>query len=155
MLKQLYLKYIKKLLIFTIFLLIIEIVCMRIIPQIISPNFVYLLLFFLLFTAFSHFIIVRTDVKRSTFKPDVNKSKEDQMKALMAIERKFISVYMLITVVKLLLFLTVILVYSLINKTDMLRFSMNFLTLYLLYSLFEIIIIKRPILKEKNINNTK
>jgi hypothetical protein len=150
MLKQLYFNYIKKLLIFTVFLLVIEEVFLYVFPQLISSNFVYLLLLFLLFTAGSHYIVVRTDVKRIEFKPDPNKTKEEQMKALMAIERKFISNYMLITVAKLLLFLTIILIYSLINKPDMLRFSLNFLVLYLIYSCFEIIVIKKPILKEKN-----
>jgi hypothetical protein len=147
MLKQLYFNYIKKLLIFTVFLLVIEVVFLYVFPQLISSNFVYLLLLFLLFTAGSHYIVVRTDVKRIEFKPDPSKTKEEQMKDLMAIERKFISNYMLITVAKLLLFLTIILIYSLINKPDMLRFSLNFLVLYLLYSVFEIIVIKKPILK--------
>ena len=147
MLKQLYFNYIKKLLIFTVFLLVIEVVFLYVFPQLISSNFVYLLLLFLLFTAGSHYIVVRTDVKRIDFKHDPSKTKEEQMKDLMAIERKFISNYMLITVSKLLLFLTIILIYSLINKPDMLRFSLNFLVLYLLYSVFEIIVIKKPILK--------
>jgi len=154
MLKQLYFNYIKKLLIFTVFLLVIEVVFLYVFPQLISSNFVYLLLLFLLFTAGSHYIVVRTDVKRIEFKPDPSKTKEEQMKDLMAIERKFISNYMLITVAKLLLFLTIILIYSLINKPDMLRFSLNFLVLYLLYSVFEIIVIKKPILKEKNKSNS-
>lgn len=149
MLKKLYVNYIKKLLIFTIFLLVIEVVFLYVFPQLISSNFVFLLLLFLLFNAASHYVVVRTDVKRIEFKTDPNKSKEEQMKDLMAIERKFISNYMLIILVKLLLFLTIILIYSFINKPDMLRFSLNFLVLYLLYSVFEIIVIKKPILKDK------
>lgn len=149
MLKNIYVKYIKKLLIFTIFILAIQTLCQYVFPQIISSNTVYLILLFLIFTAISHYVILRTDVQRMEFKPDAGKTKEEQMKALMAIERKFISHYMLITTVKLLLFLALLLIYALVNKDDMLLFSLNFMVLYLLYSVFEIIFIKKPINKIK------
>lgn len=149
MLKNIYVKYIKKLLIFTIFILAIQTLCQYVFPQIISSNTVYLILLFLVLTAISHYIILRTDVQRMEFKPDTSKTKEEQMKALMTIERKFISHYMLITTVKLLLFLALLLIYALVNKEDMLLFSLNFMVLYLLYSVFEIIFIKRPINKIK------
>jgi hypothetical protein len=149
MLKNIYVKYIKKLLIFTIFILAIQTLCQYVFPQIISSNTVCLILLFLIFTAISHYVILRTDVQRMEFKPDAGKTKEEQMKALMAIERKFISHYMLITTVKLLLFLALLLIYAFVNKEDMLLFSLNFLVLYLLYSVFEIIFIKKPINKIK------
>lgn len=149
MLKKIYVAYIKKLLIFTIFILAIQTLGQYVFPQIISSNTVYLILLFLVLTAISHYIILRTDVQRMEFKPDATKTKEEQMKALMAIERKFISHYLLITTVKLLLFLTLLLIYALVNREDMFLFSLNFLVLYIGYSVFEIIFIKKPINKIK------
>lgn len=150
MLKQLFLKYIKRLLIFTILILAIQTLCQYAYPQIISSNTIYLILLFLVVTAVSHYIILSTDVQRMEFKSDDAKSKEEQMKELMSIERKFISNYLLITTVKLLLFFTLLLVYALVNKGDILLFALNFLVLYVLYSTFEIIFIKKPINKIKN-----
>ena len=150
MLKKLYLKYLKKLLIFSIIILVIEIVAKRYLPDIFSLYTAYLVLFFVVVTAFSHYIILKTDVQRIEYTPDLSLTKEEQMKALMKIERKFITHYLLTTTVKLLLFLTILLIYLLVFKRDVMVFSLNFLALYLLFSIFEIIIIKRPIQKNKN-----
>lgn len=149
MLKQLFLKYIKKLLIFTIFILVIHALCQYAYPQIISANTIYLILMFLMVTGISHYIILRTDVQRMEFKSDDTKSKEEQMKELMSIERKFISRYLLITTVKLLFFFALLLIYAFVKKEDILLFALNFLVLYLLYSTFELIFIKKPINKIK------
>jgi hypothetical protein len=149
MLKKLYLKYLKKLLIFSIIILFIEIVAKRYFPDIFSSFTAYLVLFFVAVTAFSHFIVLKTDVKRMEFTPDLSKTKEEQMKDLLVIERKFISNYLLTTMVKLLLFLAILLIYILVYKHEIWVFSLNFLALYLLFSVFEIIILKRPIHKNK------
>ncbi len=149
MFKHLYLKYLKKILIVTIFILAIETVSKHYLPQIFSSHFAFLILLFLLVTAVSHSVILKTDVKRMEYSPDLSKSKEEQMKDLMAIERKFITNYLLVTTVKLLLFLTILLIYVLAIKQGVFLFSLNFLALYLLYSVFEIFILKQPIQKNK------
>ena len=132
MLKQLYLKYLKRLLIFTISVLLIEMLIKHYLPEIISPHIAYLILLFLVMTGVAHYIILKTDVKRLEYSYDQNKTKEEQMQNIMAVERKFISRYFLTTTIKLLVYLTVLIIYAFVNREGMLQFSLNFVVLYVL-----------------------
>ncbi len=114
---------------------------------IISPHIAYLILLFLIITAISHYIILKIDVKRLEYNADNRKIKEEQMQNLVAIERKFITKYFLITTIKLVIYLLVLVIYAFINRKEILSFSLNFLVLYVLFTTFEIIMIKRPIQK--------
>lgn len=147
MLKQLFLKYLRKILIFTVFVLVVQIILRHFFPYIVSPHASFLVLLFLIVTTVSHLFVLKTDVKRLEYVPDPSKTKEEQMKDLMKIERKFISNYFLSTTVKLLLFLVVLLLYMLLCKKNMMIFAVNFLVFYLAYSAFEIFTLKRPITK--------
>jgi hypothetical protein len=98
-------------------------------------------------TAISHYSIVRTDVERMEYKPNKDLTKEEQMKEIMTIERKFISRYMLVTTVKLLSCLTLLALYAYFYRADAICFSLNFIVLYLLYSFFEIVYLKKPVTK--------
>lgn len=51
--------------------------------------------------------------------------------------RQFVTRYMLITTIKLLSFLTILLVYGLLRPNDAMQFILSFLVLYLIYSAFE------------------
>ncbi|NLJ82200.1 MAG: hypothetical protein GX330_03645 [Bacteroidales bacterium] len=147
MLKQLFVKYLRKILIFTVFVLVAQIVLRHFFPQIISPYASFLVLLFLTVTTVSHLFVLKTDAKRLEYTPDPSKTKEEQMRDLMKIERKFISNYFLSTTVKLLLFLVVLLLYMLLCKKNMMIFIVNFFVLYLVYSAFEIVVLKKPIKK--------
>jgi hypothetical protein len=113
--------------------------------NIVSQYLPLLIVAFLLITAISHYVVTKTDVERIENKPDPNLSKEEQMKKITAIERRFISSYMLITAIKLLSFLILLALYAYFNKEDAIRFCLNFMVLYMLYSIFEIIYIKKPV----------
>lgn len=52
---------------------------------------------------------------------------------------RFINTYMLTTVARLLLFLSVLLVYALLRKEDALAFTLAFLFFYVFFTVFEII----------------
>ncbi len=145
MFKQLYYKYLQLLLIFSIIIVAMYIVLRFVVPSIVSANLPFLIVAFLLVTAITHYIIVRADVERMENKPDDSLSKEEQMKKITAIERRFISRYLLITTVKLLSFLIILILYAYFNRKDAVCFSLNFIVLYLLYSFFEIIYIKKPV----------
>lgn len=147
MFKILYTKYLKKLLIFSIIITVIYIVLHLTAPGIVSKNLPFLIIVFLIINAIVHYIVVKTDVQRMEFKPDENLPKEEQMKQLTNIERKFITHYMLLTTVKLLGFLVLLVLYAMFNRTDFLLFASNFLVLYVLYSVFEIIYIKKPVVR--------
>ncbi len=116
-------------------------------PGIVSKNLPFLIIVFLIINAIVHYIVVKTDVQRMEFKPDENLPKEEQMKQLTNIERKFITHYMLLTTVKLLGFLVLLVLYAMFNRPDFLLFASNFLVLYVLYSVFEIIYIKKPVVR--------
>ncbi len=147
MFKILYTKYLKKLLIFSIIITVIYIVLHLAAPGIVSKNLPFLIIVFLIINAIVHYIVVKTDVQRMEYKPDENLPKEEQMKQLTNIERKFITHYMLLTTVKLLGFLVLLVLYAMFNRPDFLLFAANFLVLYVLYSVFEIIYIKKPVVR--------
>jgi hypothetical protein len=52
---------------------------------------------------------------------------------------RFLNIYMIITIVKLFLYFAVLVVYIMLNKKDLLPFSITFMVLYLLYTIFEVI----------------
>lgn len=147
MFRKLYLKYLQRLLLFTIIILALYMICAKFFPQILSTNCIYLIVFFLIVIAATHAIVIQTDAKRLTYEPDPTLSDEEQKKKLVDIEKKFISHYMIATTIKLFSFLLLLIVYAFTNKSDMLLFGLNFIILYIAYSLFEIFILKKPVTK--------
>ena len=147
MFKQLYLKYLKRLLIFTIIVMAAYICCHYFCSFVLSPFCIYLILLFLVIMAVSHAVVLQADAMRLEYAPDSGKDEEACKADLVAIEKKFVTRYLLTTTVKLLLFLVLLLVYAFLNRGDMLRFGLNFLVLYVAYSVFEIIVLKKPLLK--------
>jgi hypothetical protein len=51
---------------------------------------------------------------------------------------RFVSVFMLVTAIKLLLYIAVMLLYVFINRKDAVPFLLNFFILYLVYTVFEV-----------------
>lgn len=147
MFKKLYIKYLKRVLIFTMVILAVYILCVKVIPDFISPMCIYLLILFLLIVCASHAILLKTDVQRLEYVPDENKDMEERKKDIVTIEKKFITRYMLITTVKIFILLAILIIYALVNRKDVLRFGLNFVVLYIAYGIFEIIAIKRPVQK--------
>lgn len=147
MFKQLYLKYLKRLLIFTIIVMAAYICCHYFCSFVLSPFCIYLIVLFLIIMAVSHAVVLQADAMRLEYVPAPEKDEEACKADLVAIEKKFVTRYLLTTTVKLLLFLVLLLVYAFLNRGDMLRFGLNFLVLYVAYSVFEIIVLKKPLLK--------
>ncbi|MDR2406848.1 MAG: hypothetical protein LBE13_01875 [Bacteroidales bacterium] len=149
MLKKLYYRYLQSLLIFSIVIAIVYIVLRFVIPWIVSANLPYLILIFVLVSAVTHYVITRSDVERMEHKPNPELSKDEQMKEITTIERRFITRYMLTTAIKLLSFLVLLLLYAYTNREDAILFLLNFMAIYLMYSVFELIYIKKPIVGKK------
>jgi len=67
---------------------------------------------------------------------------------------KFVNVFLLTTAVKLLLYIAVIIIYVLVNRSDALPFLISFFILYLCYTVFEVIklvsVTKPPDTQENN-----
>ena len=77
-----------------------------------------LLVFFYLTTAAGYFFLIRSAEKQFI---------------------KFVNYYLLITVVKIFLFIGIIFLYCILNKQDAVPFVASFFFLYLCYSVFEVI----------------
>lgn len=145
MLKKLYGKYIKFLLIFSIIIAVIYIVLRIWVPGLVSVNLPFLIIAFLGITAIMHYFVAKADAQRIEFRPDDSMSNEEKLKMLTNIEKKFITSYLLVTTVKLLGFLIMLVLYAFFNRGDFLLFGANFLVLYIMYSVFEIIYLKKPV----------
>ena len=147
MLKKLYYRYLQVLLIFSIlitgiYIILRQLVLQQVIPDIVSGYFPVLIIIFVCVTAITHYAVVQTDVERIEHKPNPELPKEEQMKAIAAIERKFINRYLLITTVKIISFLILLALYTYFNREnrgEVFRFLLNFLVIYVIYALFELI----------------
>lgn len=147
MFKVLYANYLKRLFLLTIFLLALFVLCHYCWPFLLSPFCIYLIIFFLVVMAGSHAIVLQADAERLAYVSEEGADAEAQRKAVMDTEKKFIRRYLVATTVKLLLFLVLLVAYAFTNRGDMLRFGLNFIVLYLIYSVFEVFILKKPVLK--------
>ena len=83
-----------------------------------TPALPYLFVFFIAVTLTGYYIIIRSD--RTKF-------------------IKFINSYLLVTVIKLFLFVGLIFIYLLHNRQDAAPFAFSFLVLYLCYTIFEVV----------------
>jgi len=99
--------------------LLFQLIC----PQYATPALPFIVLFFFVITLFSLYIVLR----------------EDRGKAA----KQFVSNYMLSRIIKLLSCLFFLLIYVLLNKNDAFRFAIAFLVIYFLYSIYEVIVLKK------------
>jgi hypothetical protein len=143
MLKKVFYRYLRSLLIFSVLVVAVCVVLQYFASGLVSPNAPYLIIVFLAVTAITHYIITKTDIERLEYKPNPNLNKEAQRRELLNIERRFITQYMLVTTVKLLSFIALLGLYAYFNTSDVIRFSLNFLVIYLLYSLFEMVYVRK------------
>lgn len=118
-------KFSFRILVFSVILagasLLFQIIC----PNYATPALPFIILFFLIITLFTLYIVLR----------------EDKGKAA----KLFVSNYMLSRIIKLLSCLLFLLLYVLLNKKDAFRFAIAFLVIYFLYSIFEVVVLKKEI----------
>jgi hypothetical protein len=109
---------------------IVDFILLRVAPEgIISPSIPYLIILFYVITAIVHYILLRI----STLNP-----------------RKFVSYFMAATFLKLMNYLIVIVVYTFYIKEGILPFILAFFALYIVYTVFEVVIILSQIKESKN-----
>jgi hypothetical protein len=145
MLKKIFYRYLGSLLIFSILIVAVYVALRYFAAELVSPNTPYLIVVFLFITAMSHYIAVKANVERLTHKPNPDLDKEAQTREMLRIERRFINQHLLVTTVKLLSFLTLLALYAYFNRKDIVPFALNFLSLYVLYTLFEIVYVRKPL----------
>lgn len=89
--------------------------------QVLSPATPWLILFFLILTNFIFYLQIRSSKSRTT---------------------KFVNTFLVTTGFKLLFLLAIILIYSLIFRDDAVKFIISFFSIYLIYTVFEVVHIK-------------
>ncbi|MCF8369588.1 MAG: hypothetical protein K9G76_11135 [Bacteroidales bacterium] len=108
----------KKLIVFTIICVLGVYGIVYFIPgKYVTPTLPFLLVFFFAVTILIHFILLKVSTKKAI---------------------NFINVFMLLTLGKLMLFLSIILAYVFINREDAVNFVMSFFILYVLFTVFEV-----------------
>jgi hypothetical protein len=113
-----YLDFLKKLLIFTIILALAGYFLTYLLPEkFISPTLPALFIFFFSVTGIVHYVLLGISVK----KPN-----------------SFINYFMLLTFGKLMFYLSIILIYSLIKRDEAVSFILSFAVLYLFFTAFEV-----------------
>ena len=116
--KSLYIIFLKKLLIFTIFVAIFGTIISMFLPaNFFTPTLPFLYVFFFAATLVVHYLLLKVSEKRPP---------------------GFINFFMLVTFGKLIFFLTIIMVYALLNRDDAVQFIVAFFILYLFFTAFEV-----------------
>lgn len=116
--KNLYLIFLKKLMIFSILLALIGYIITLLLPATyITPTLPFLYVFFFATTLVVHYFLLKVSEKKTP---------------------GFINFFMLVTFGKLIFFLTIILVYAFIFRNDAVQFIVAFFILYVCFTAFEV-----------------
>ena len=119
--KKKYQQFILRLTILSLILGLLAYLLHRFLPAgIISPALPYLFILFYVITAIVHYFLLRITVLNP---------------------RKFVGYFMLATFLKLMNYLIVVVVYAFYVKEGMLPFILSFFTLYIVYTVFEVVTI--------------
>lgn len=127
--KSKYIEFLKKLIIFTIIIALVGYTIVYFLPaEFISPTLPFLFIFFFSTSLIVHYVLLKIAVKKPT---------------------RFISYFMLLTFGKLMFFLTIILIYSLLNREDAVQFIVSFFILYLFFTAFEVVLSLSHVTKKR------
>ena len=114
-----YLSLLKRLLIFSLILGSIAALLFFLLPsKVITPTLPFLFPFFIAVTLISSYLLIKSSQKKFL---------------------KYLNVYLLTTVIRLFLYVAVMVTYILLNKPDLIPFSITFFILYLCYTIFEVV----------------
>ena len=104
---------------FTIILALICFIISYFLPvKYITPTLPYLFIFFFAVTLFVHYVLMKACEKRMS---------------------KFVNFFMLATFLKLMLYIMILVIYVLFNRSDAIPFILTFFIIYLFFTVFEII----------------
>ena len=111
--------FLKKTSIIAITLFAVYLVLFYLIPvKYISPAIPAIIIFFTILTTSVFYYQIKASLKRTS---------------------KFVNFFLIATALKLLLFLTLVIIYSLLNKADAVNFILSFFIVYVTFSVFEVI----------------
>ena len=92
-------------------------------PNYASPALPFIVLFFCIITLFTIYIVLRDEKGKA--------------------QNRFMSNYYLSRIIKIFSCLIFLIAYMLLNKPDALRFAIAFLVVYFMYSIFEVVVLKK------------
>lgn len=116
-----YLRFLKRLLLFSLILGLITVLFVFFLPKIfISPSLPFLFFFFISSSLLSYYYLLKSMKKKFI---------------------RFTNTFLLITAIKLLLYVAVMVIYVLIHREDAVPFLLSFFILYLCYTVFEVVIL--------------
>lgn len=92
-------------------------------PQYASPALPFIVLFFCIITLFTIYIVLRDERGKT--------------------HDRFISNYYLSRIIKIFSCLIFLIAYLLLNKPDAIRFGVAFLVIYFMYSIFEVVVLRK------------
>lgn len=116
-------KFSFRILVFSVVVAALTVLFQWLCPTYASPALPFIVLFFLIITLFSLYIVLRDSSGKAG--------------------KQFVSNYMLSRVVKLLSCLLFLVLYMVLNKKDAWRFAIAFLIIYFLYAIVEVIVLKK------------
>lgn len=128
--KETFQKFIKNLVLFTLIIAIFQYwASIQLDSKWISNSWPFVILFFLSFTILMHRYLLKSTEGNS---------------------KKFVFAFLMMTTVKILLYLGVILVYVLLNRADAVAFIIIFFVNYFLFTGFELLVIMKMLNKAKS-----
>ena len=117
-------KFSVRLIIFSAVMAALSVIMQLALPQYSTPALPFIVLFFFVITLFTLYIVLRDDNGKN--------------------ERRFVSGYMLSRIIKFFSVILFVLLYLLFcPNNDRIRFAVAFLVIYFLYSIFEVVILKK------------
>jgi len=109
--------FIKKLVIFTLIIGLVSFIVGSFVPkQFMTPSLPYLLIFFFAVTAFTFYLALNAFTQKTS---------------------RFANFFMISVFAKMLLYVTIIIVYAFINISDIISFIITFFVFYVLFTSFE------------------
>lgn len=117
-------KFSVRLIVFSAIMAALSVIMQLVLPQYSTPALPFIVLFFFVLTLFTLYIVLRDDVGKN--------------------DKRFISGYLLSRIIKffsVILFVALYLLFC--PDNDKIRFAVAFLIIYFLYSIFEVVILKK------------
>lgn len=116
-------KFSFRVLLFSVIMAGLTVIFQWLCPKLASPALPFIVLFFFIITLFTLYIVLREDYGNEG--------------------KKFVSAYILSRVIKVVSCLIFLIVYILLNKADAWRFGIAFMVIYFIYSIYEVIVLKK------------
>ena len=117
-------KFSVRLIVFSAIIAALSVIMQLVLPQYSTPAMPFIVLFFFVVTLFTLYIVLRDDIGKN--------------------DKRFISGYLLSRVIKFFSVILFVALYLLLcPDNDRIRFAVAFLIIYFLYSVFEVVILKK------------